>query len=184
MHSTSSATHDRQADMLTRCTDDGASARPYFCVHACTPTTSMRVHLLSKKNHVASNIPIHVQAPQHYRPSHQPIDVVATLSPTARLVLICVILLQGRKQHVSRTGTDDVIRLLRATSADKRDTAVGIYYIGVDFEYRRQGIGSQLLDYVSEVAQECRWDDIMHGEVITLYTCTIIPRVSVTRNVL
>lgn len=46
-------------------------------------------------------------------------------------------------------------RLQRATGAGARDMVVGVYYIGVDFEYRRQGIGAQLLDYVVEVATEC-----------------------------
>lgn len=35
---------------------------------------------------------------------------------------------------------------------EHEDLAVSVQYIGVDFEYRRQGIGRQLLDMVQDIA--------------------------------
>jgi ribosomal protein S18 acetylase RimI-like enzyme len=32
------------------------------------------------------------------------------------------------------------------------DLIVGVYFLGVDFEYRRQGIGTKLLDFVRSLA--------------------------------
>lgn len=50
------------------------------------------------------------------------------------------------------------IRQLHKTEGwSQGDVCVGVHYIGVDYEYRRQGIGRQLLDYVKDIAQAARW---------------------------
>ncbi|KAF5841963.1 acyl-CoA N-acyltransferase, partial [Dunaliella salina] len=58
--------------------------------------------------------------------------------------------LQSDNEHISAISTTHFLQ-----SIDCRPDAqvLGIRLLGVDFEYRRQGIGSQLLEYVKEVAQ-------------------------------
>mmetsp|Transcript_21521 Transcript_21521/g.59621 ORF Transcript_21521/g.59621 Transcript_21521/m.59621 type:complete len:378 (+) Transcript_21521:41-1174(+) len=53
-------------------------------------------------------------------------------------------------EHASTISTQHFLQ-----SIDCRPDAqvLGIRLLGVDFEYRRQGVGSQLLDYVKQVAQ-------------------------------
>ncbi len=48
-------------------------------------------------------------------------------------------------------------QLLVQSGLDGGSQAVGLYNLGVDFEYRRQGIASALLDYTCQVARELRW---------------------------
>ncbi len=54
------------------------------------------------------------------------------------------------------SGGDDLQQLLTAGGWSPSDVIASVYYVGVDFEYRRQGIGKQLLDLVKKVARGAR----------------------------
>eukprot|EP00798_Chlamydomonas_sp_ICE-L_P018811 gene18811-25356_t len=51
-----------------------------------------------------------------------------------------------------RSGTD-VYSLLQGTGYQPTDVVLSVYFLGVDFEFRRQGFGRQLLGLVQSVAE-------------------------------
>jgi ribosomal protein S18 acetylase RimI-like enzyme len=56
--------------------------------------------------------------------------------------------LQGTAQSLQQ--------LLSSTGLNPADTAVAVKYVGIDYEYRGQGIGQQLVSLMQEVATEAR----------------------------
>ncbi|GAX83775.1 hypothetical protein CEUSTIGMA_g11200.t1 [Chlamydomonas eustigma] len=67
------------------------------------------------------------------------------------------VVVDGREEVVTVLDTSQEMQaLLQAGGWSPSDIIVSIYYIGVDFEYRRQGLGQQLLDLVKKVALGAR----------------------------
>lgn len=53
--------------------------------------------------------------------------------------------------QLRRLGVEEAARLLRSGSASAGALVLSVYYVGVDFEYRRQGIGQQLLEHARDI---------------------------------
>lgn len=67
--------------------------------------------------------------------------------------------------------------VLRASGFSTDDSIVSIYYVGVDFELRRQGVASQLLQYVKRVATElrCARGAVAYGSTGMLCSTCMMP---------
>lgn len=58
---------------------------------------------------------------------------------------------------LSETSDEDIRGILRSAGWAEEDFMLSIYFLGVDYEYRRQGIGRVLLDYIRELGTQLRW---------------------------